>query len=62
MTGTGRFGLDHESPVYYRALVNRYRHRLRVGPPRRSAAEIPPGAVEDELHRVKKSHRGVGAM
>ncbi|MBK0399517.1 hypothetical protein H0I76_09965 [Limibaculum sp. M0105] len=62
MAGTGKFGLDPESPAYFRALVNRYRHRLRVGPPRKSAAEIPPDAIEAELHRVKKSHRGVGAM
>lgn len=57
----GRFGLDPKSPVYYRALVNKYRDPLRVGPPRKSVAEIPEGATSAELHRVGKSHAGIAA-
>ena len=52
---------DPNVPVQYRALLNAYRHKLRVGPPRKSAAEIPPGADDALLEVKKSSHEGLAA-
>ena len=45
--------------VEFRAMLNRYRHKVRVGPPRNSAEEIDPNADYAELHRNKNSHVGI---
>jgi hypothetical protein len=49
---------DPTIPVQRRALLNHFRHKLRVDPARKSADEVSFTDEDALLRREKKSHQG----